>query len=70
MPAMGATRKELENSVNPGQTRLGKGLQRRCSRASNEGVDYLSNGPQGLKWLLKTRVSGRSLGIRGSLRVQ
>jgi hypothetical protein len=49
MPAMGATRKELENSVNPGADPARQGAAATLQAgSSNEGVDYLSNGPQGL----------------------
>ncbi len=75
MPATGATRKEPENSVNPGGrpgsargcSDAAAGLQQRsfCEGARRSRSGYLSNGPQGLKWILRTRVSARSLGIRG-----
>jgi hypothetical protein len=75
MPAMGATRKELENSVNPGADPARQGAAATLQLCSSngpsarmrgdQGVDYLSNGPQGLKWLLRTRVSARCLGVRG-----
>ncbi len=74
MPATGATRKEPENSVNPGgRPGFGKGgcsdaaagLQQRSFReGARRSRSGLSNGPEGLKWLLRTRVSARSFGIR------